>query len=301
MLLYKLPPFQNVVASSTAVLPNLPTGMTYVGIVLKRGGTFTNAQLSNIRQRLDGKQFIDVTGPHLRAHHQYNNLSAVNNLGSHVHVENTGASYTQNADTAAPTAYAGAYDFIPYGDLQARSIGGEMAGAIDTSIGYKSFEMEVDIGAATSPTLESWALVAPPKPADDPNKRTISTLLKATHSPAAAGEFSQPIPLGTRGGALIDKVYFHHANMTKLQVSKDGLWLVQEGEQALLDFVQGLRNKTNQSGLIVFDPTFNNNNGETISTLRPDANPAVFEFKLTVSGSDTISSYSRLLTTLDRV
>jgi len=296
MILYKLPPFQGVAANVTAILPNLPTGMTYVGIVLKRGGTFTNAHLTGIRQRLDGKQMLDITGPHLRAQCDYGNLSALNNLSSHVHVEND-----SGGPTDAPTAYSGAFDFIPYGDLQARSIGGELTGAIDTSIGYKSFEMEVDIGGATSPTLGAWALVQPPKPVDDPNKATIRALLKATHSPGAAGEFSLPIPLGSRGGALIEKVYFHHTYLTKVQVSKDGLWLLQEGEIALLDYVNGLRNRATQSGLTVFDPVFNDNKGETISTLRPGGSPGSFEFKATVSQADTVISYSSLLTTLDRV
>lgn len=278
MLIYKLPPFQNVAASQTAILPNMPIGMTYVGILFKLTGTFTKAQMTSIRQRLDGKQFVNITGTHLDNQNTYMNIGA-----------------------------SASYHWLGYGDLQALTIGGQLQGAIDTSVGYRSFEMEVDIGAATTPGLAAWAVVAPPKAANDPNRLTIRAMLKSVHSLSTDAEFSLPIPLGTRAGALIDRVFFHHAGgfLSKLQITKDGLWLMQEGEEALLDFMQALKNRTNVANLLVADFAPFDNKGESISTLRGNGNPAVFEFKATIAGSsgagDTITAYSNLLTTLDRV
>lgn len=274
MIPHKLNPFQNVGANQTAVMPFVHSGMTVVGIIFKLGGTaFTIAQLTNIRMRYDGKQFVDITG---------------SDLGEICQYENYGSSTS--------------FLYLPFGDLQAKTQFGQMQGAIDTSItGMKPLELEVDIGGATAPTLEAWVVLAPPKAANDPNKRTIRAYLKATHAIAAGGEFSQPIPVGSSGGSLIHRLYAFHSNVTKLQVTKDGLWLQQEGEEALLDYMQSLVNRTPQAGLICFDPTFTDAQTDAIASLRPGGTQASFDWKFTVSAADTIRTYSSLYTTIDRV
>lgn len=274
MILHKLPPFQNVGASQTAVMPFVHAGMSVVGIIFKLGGTaFTHTHFSNLRLRYDGKQFVDVTGL---------------NLDSVCDYENYGASAT--------------YLYLPFGDLQAMTQRGQLMGAIDTSIpGIKPLEMEVDIGAATAPTLEAWAVLAPPKADDDPNKRTIRAMLKATHAPASAGEFEYPIPVGSSQGALLHRLYAFHTNVTKYQVAKDGLWLQEQGEEAVLDYMQALKNRANQSGLITFDPTFTDSQTDSIATLRAGGQPASFSHKFTVSAADTIVTYSSIYTTIDKV
>lgn len=275
MILHKLPPFQNVLATGTAVMPFVHQGQTVVGIIFKRGGTaFTTAMLANIRLRLDGKQFIDITG---------SDLEDIN-------------SYEEYGISAAT------YNYLPFADLKALTQRGQMMGAVDTSIaGMKPMELEVDIAGATAPTLEAWVILAAPKAADDPNKETIRALLKATHAISAAGEFEQPLPLGSRLGALIHRVYSFNTNVTKIQVAKDGLWLLQEGEVGLLNFQQALGNRTTVAGLDVFDPTFNDAMTDSIATLRPDGTPATFSFKFTVSAADTIVTYSSLFTTISNV
>lgn len=297
MILHKLTPFQNVAASVTAVHPNLPLGMTYLGILLQRGGTtFTNAHLANIRISLDSKRIWDITGPHLLAQNNYHMSNLLDWLVSHVHVEND-----SGGPTDAPTAYSSQYDLIPFADFNARTVGGEMLGAIDTSVGYRSFSMEIDLGAATAPTLNAWAILGPPKAANDPNKLTIRTLLKRIESPAAAGEYNLEVPTGSRAGALIHRTFLHNTYVTKLQVLKDGLYLLQEGESALLSFLQAIKHRNPQSGLTVYDPSPNDNQSESVSTLRSNGQVANFEFKGTVSQADTITIYNSLYATLDRI
>lgn len=275
MILHKLPPFQNVGASQTAVMPFVHSGMSVVGIIFKLGGTtFTHTHVSNIRLRFDGKQFVDITGLHLDSICDYE---------------------TYGADAA--------YLYLPFGDLQAMTQRGQMMGAIDTSVtGVKPLEMEVDIGAATAPTLEAWVVLAPPKADEDPNKRTIRAFLKATHAPASAGEFEYPVPVGSSKGAFIQRVFaFNGGNLTKLQVAKDGLWLQQEGEIAVLDYMQALKNRANQANLSVFDPSFTDSQTDSIATLRGNGSPASLSFKFTVSAADTIVTYSSVYTTIDKV
>ena len=177
-----------------------------------------------------------------------------------------------------------------------------MIGAIDTSTpNQKPMEMEIDLGAATSPTLEAWVLLAPPKSAKDPNKNTIRAILKATHAISAAGEFEQPLPLGSRLGALIHRVYAFNTYVTDIQVAKDGLWLLQNGEVGLLNFMQALGNRTTVAGLDVYDPTFTDAMTDSVDTLRLDGTPATFAFKFTVSQADTIVTYSSLYTNVQNV
>ena len=274
MILHKLPPFQNVGANQPCVMPFVHAGQSVVGIVFKLSGTsFTHTHITNIRLRYDGKQFVDMTGLHLDSICDY---------------ETYGSSAS--------------FLYLPFGDLQAKTQRGQMMGAIDTSIaGVKPLEMEVDIGAATAPVLEAWVILAPPKAIDDPNKLTIRAYLKATHGINAAGEFSQQIPMGSQRGALIHRVYAFHSNVTKLQVAKDGLWLQQDGEEAVLDYMQALTSRANQSGLITFDPTFTNAQTDAIATQRKNGNPAAFDFKFTTSAADTITTYTSLLSTIDKI
>jgi hypothetical protein len=133
--LIKLPPIQNVGANQTAVLPQLPHGMTYDCIILALGGTFTKAQITGIRGYLNGKMFLDCLGAHLDVQNQYKGMVA-----------------------------AATYISINFAERRARTIVGEQIGAIDTSVGVDTFNFEFDIGGATSPTLQAYAIVSPPKP-----------------------------------------------------------------------------------------------------------------------------------------
>lgn len=262
-ILHKLPPLQNVGANQTAVLPDMPRGMTYLATIFKLGGTFSKAQMTGIRQRINGKQHIDVEGSHLDSMNQHKKMTA-------------------NA----------AYMSLNYAAREARTIKGVQIGAIDTSVGVDVMSLEVDIGGATSPTLAAWALLAPPKLIGDSNKFTIRALLKSTHTPGSAGEHNLSVPLGSRLGGTIKSIDVFHTNVTKMQVLKDGGYLQQEGETGLVAFVQDERDRSAQSGHIAYDPTFLGNQSEAIPTTRRDGSPANFEFKFTTSDADTVVTYS---------
>ncbi len=269
----KLSPFQNVGSGVTAVLPQVNTGMTVQGFMFQLGGTFTVAQMNQIRVRIAGKQFVSVSGAHLLAQNKYEGLG-------------TDAGFL----------------FLPFADFRARSIAGEMSGGIDqVALGAMDIEIDID-GAAVAPTLSCYALTAPPKSRDDQNRYAISTLLKAVHSPSAAGEYTAQVPLGSMRGAMIDRVYAHGSTITGFEVTKDGLYLVQDASTALLDFMHkrtGL--KAPQADLVVFDPEITGNVSDAVSTQRRDANMATFQWKYTTSGAGTITTYSRLRSSIERV
>ena len=272
MRLVKLPPFENVAAGNTAIMPRIPQGESYEAIILKLGGTsFTKAQIDNIRQRLGGKLITDITGSHLDAMNQF--------MGQ-----------TANA----------AYLAIHYSDPNARTINGENIGAIDTSDPYSSFNMEVDINAgATAPTLEAWGLVSPPKGGD--NKRVIKALLKNTETLGGAGTFNLNVPLGSKSGTLLKRLHLMHANITAVTVRRDGLDIQDQGENGIVQFLQNELTRVTQAGHLAYDPLFRDNQSNAVPTARGDGTPASMEFKATASGADTVTEYAELYATVDRI
>ena len=57
-----------------------------------------------------------------------------------------------------------------------------------------------------------------------------------------------------------------------------------------------------QANLEVIDFIMSNNQSDVITTLRPQSGrPAVFEWKFTTSGADTLTTITDLYTTIDRV
>src|SRR5258706_4250912 len=271
--LIKLQPFQNVAANQTAVLPEIPQVMIYEGILLQLGGTFTKAQITGLRLWLGGKKIWEITGTHLDSLNQYYKRTA-------------GATFLQMW-----FANPNAFDMASY-----------MAGAIDTSVGYSNFWMEADIGGATGPTLAAYSLRSAPPDKDPAFPGMIRSILKSINAPASAAEFTIPVPMGGRGGALFRAVHYFHTNITKLQVLKDSFPLLQEGTNAVVQYYENELYRTTQAGLISWDPTQQNDDRDAVPTVKGvDSNGqnvlSTFEHKVTVSAADTLTIYPDLLTT----
>lgn len=134
MPIIQLPPFQNVGAALTAVLPAINQGWTYEKIWFRLGGT-----------------------------------------------------------TAAPQFLT-----MHFANPRALSLADRMIGAIDTSIGYSNFSLEVDIGTAVAPTLVGYAKVSAPIPKASGFQNMFRTLIKSALPIPAATEASVPMPLGSQ-------------------------------------------------------------------------------------------------------
>lgn len=265
----KLPPFQNVLATGTAVLPDIPQGNVFEKITLKLGGTaLTKAMLAAIRLTLGGKEIWSVTGAHLDDINEYYRLTA-------------------NA----------AYLSLWFANPRGKNLAERMIGAIDTSDRFSDFALEVDIAGATAPTLEAYSTEVAPIDEDKIYKGLIRTLTKGTHVAGAAQEHSLAINLGTKKGALVRGVHMFHANITQLQVTKDSYYLINKGVNAQVQFDQNEFGRTTQAGLLSADFTLEDYDSLAVPTLRKDGAPAAFEFLATTSAADTIIAYSDLLRT----
>ena len=269
--LLKLNPWQNVVAGQTANLPDIAQGMTYECIVLVLGGTFTKAQINGIRITLGGKKIWDITGSHLDKLNAYSKRVA--------------------DATLMPIWFA---------NPNAKNRGSYLAGAIDTSNRYSSFSMEVDIAAgAVNPTLAAHSLVSLPIAKDAAYKNMFRSLIKGTWSFAAANEFAIKAGIGSNYGAYIRALHFFHTNITQLQVRKDSFLLLDRGLNAINQYFQNELSRTIQTGLVSWDPTFQNFEDDAPPTVNQDGQVANYEFLATISAADTIVTYSDMLGTLN--
>jgi hypothetical protein len=268
----KLPPFENVVASQTAILPRLPRGNMYDAIIFALGGGNTQANMSNIRLIVNGKTVWNIEGA---------DLDLINN-------------YDRLQDTATFLA-------CMFSDLDMNGQVQSQLGALDTSRGVEEFSIEVDLGAGVAPTLRADALVSPPSPKGDRFANMFKSVLKATQAPAAAGQFNFPVPLGSRAGGFVRRVHFLHANITSLAVKRDGVNLMDDLVIADINYINGLRHRTTQAGLVVFDPISESNPEDMVPTLRGDRAVANFEFLPTVSAADTVKTYTELLASLANI
>lgn len=268
----KLPPFENVVASQTAVLPRLPRGNLYNAIQFELGGGNTQANMSAIRLLVNGKIAWNITGTH---------LDTLNN-------------YDKYKDTATGL-------MMWFSDPTAE--GGETAqqvGALDSSM-VEEMSLEVDLGAGVAPTLKAFYHASPPSPKGDKFAAAFKSVLKTVHAPGAAGQFNLPVALGSRAGGFLRRISLFHANMTSLMVKRDGVNVLDDLTIAELAYFNEQIKRTAQAGMMVYDPISEGNMESLVPTLRSDRSPANFEVLATVSAADIVTAYSEIITTVDRI
>lgn len=277
MDLIRLNQFPSVAANavSTLVTDQL-TDQSVHGLVFERGGgAFTNAHLSNLRVRLDGKDVVNgITGAQLVDLNEYEGQTDVTN-----------------------------YTCLFFGDPSARTIRGQHHGDLDLSMYRKPIEIEVSIGGATNPTLQCYALTGVPKQAmgvgfDALDAATFRALIRTIIQPAAAvSRATYGVSLGSTPGARIRRLAFFHTNLTRVELQKQSIRKWDDVSIALNAAVQQQFARTPQSGLYVLDRIADGNQGEAETTVQSDGRPWNLQVALTTSGSDTISTFADVFTT----
>jgi hypothetical protein len=274
MDLIKLNSFPAVAASSRATLvtDQLRDRSVHALIVERGGGAFTNAHLSNFRCRLDGKDIVNgITGAQLVDVNEYDGLVDVTN-----------------------------YTMYFFGDPTARTIRGQHLGDLDLSIYQKPLEIELDIGAATTPTAQMWALTNVPKlqmgvgfsPLE---AATMRALIRSVIQPSAAvTRQSYGVSLGSSAGAKIRKIALFHTNMTRVELKKQSLTKWDDIAIALNSAVAQQYARTPQSGLYMLDRIVDGNQGEAETTVQSDGKPWNLNLAVTTSAGDTITAFADL-------
>ncbi len=278
MDLLKLNAFPAVAANATSSLATSQlSGYALHGLIFERGGTtFTNAQISRIQARVNGKDLVNnITATQLVALNDYEGLVDVTN-----------------------------YTALFFGDPAARTIRGQHLGDIDFSVYDYPLELQVDIGAATAPTLKVYALVSVPKMQmgigySAKEAQIIRALPRTVIQPSAGITLqAYAISIGSSPGARIRRVNFFNANLTSVQLQKQSLMKWQDVSAALNSAVQQQFVRTPQGGLYVLDRIVDGNQGESESTVTPDGKSWNIQVALSTSAADTITAFADIFTTL---
>lgn len=258
-----MPSFNGVAASSTATL-NLPIGLTYHSLLITRGGTFTMAHITEIRLKANGRQIGTITGSDLDSINQYEGKAAA------------GATFRLDFDRFNLKTRAG-------NELTAIGTGYKQVLDVNASdynpTPITNLQLEIDIGAATSPTLSAKAIQSGPKPMGQIIKRR-----KFVYSPSAAGDFEiSDLPKGD----LIDKIMIKAAadNLDELKLDRDN-FRVFDRTEAENELIQTDGVRVPQANWFMLDPSEIGNGAEAIIS-------AVQDFRLicTMSAADTLTIY----------
>ena len=273
----KLNQFPSVGASaiSTLVTDELMDRSLH-GLMFERGGgAFTNAHIDNVRVRVDGKDVVNgITGAQLNDLNEYDVLPDVTN-----------------------------YTFLFFGDPTARTIRGQHLGDIDFSIYRKPLEIEIDIGAATTPTLQVYALVGPPKLQmgigyNELEAAQFRALIRSIIQPAAAvTRKTYGISLGSGPGGRIRRLDFFHSNLTSVELTKQSLIKHEDLTIAANNAIAQQFARAPQSGLYVLDAVVDGNQGEAIQTVNSDGRPWNLQVAITASAADTITTFADIFLT----
>jgi hypothetical protein len=271
MDLIKLDEFPSIAANSpfTLNIDNL-AGRALHGIILEQGGTFTKAHLTNLELKIGGKDlFKDITGTQMQTLNTYDGLPD-------------------------DTGYVGMF----LGDPMANTQYGQHLTDLDLSIYTDTLTLKGTIGGATSPTLQAYALVGPPKAqmglfSSQAELLMTRALIPTVIQPAAAvSRKSYRINVGSNAGAHIRKVGFFHTNLTSVELKTRGLVRHEDASDALNDHVQSTFARAPQSGLYVLDRTVDGYQGKAEPTLDREGNTVPMTLSLTTSAADTIDAFT---------
>lgn len=240
-------------------------------LVFEMGGTtFTKAQLSSIRVRLDGKDILPgISGTQLQELNDYDGLP----------------------DDAG-------YLYWFFGDPTAQTIRGQHLGDLDLSIYRKPLEVQVQIAGATAPTLQCHALTSIPKMAmgigfGEAEAVHTRALVRTVIQPAGAvSRKSFGISYGSAPGARLRRIAFFHSNITSVEYKKSSMTKVDDISAALNNSVVSQYARIPQAGLFMLDRVFDGNQGEAETTVDPSGRPWNQQISLTTSGGDTITTYA---------
>jgi hypothetical protein len=268
-----LEPWTNVAANARAILNSqLVLGNIIERVYLVLGGTvFTKALINALRVKLNGKTvFGDISGTNLDLFQTYQ-------LG------NTNAAFLT-------------VDFI---EPDSKSMQGEILGAIDTNAaGVTVYTMECDIGAATAPTLDSFAQLrdtASVVQANgfNPNLRPlIRALIQTNLTSTAAAEQQYQLNIGSGGNSLVKRLVIFSTILTSVRIKRNSLDIYETVNPALASFIQADYGKHPQANMYVVDWLADGNQSDTQPTRNPDTTVANYQFLLTASGAGTFLVYA---------
>lgn len=252
MLLITGLPFNNVGANQIATTA-FPLGMSYNRVILQLGGGNTQANMTTVKTRVNGKVVHENTGTRLQS---INNYRGIANEATFLVVDWTEPKYKRRED--------------------------QYLGNINTAKGVTSFTMEATLGAGVGPTLAAFYELNGPAPLG-----VIAKQILFTQAFAAAGKLPFKLIDAANAGALVKRIHFAHTgNMTALEVKKNQIAIFDNIPLAVAQHQTLDYGHTMAANIYTYDPTVDNNGENMLTT----ADARTLETNPTVSAADTITA-----------
>lgn len=278
------------------IFSNIPQGHVVKGFMLKLGGTFVAADISELSIRLGAKYILPTPV--------------------------TGADWKLLNDWKGYTADA-AYMFIPFFDPRARDEVQGRLGEIDTTIRvtgqerpYSEFTLTVkpDGTQSGTPTLEVEMIcdtrakpMLPAAPGIDADFFDTSRLIRCwTYSDIYCGnanswnQITQNFGTDSRNNVVHSAIF--NSNLSKWQWSKDNVQYRSNEAVGFNDFMQKqFLQRSVQAGLDVIDFTEGGQAFNSLDLLRPDGSAASFKWELYVTSAETVRVINEILCPYERL
>lgn len=270
-------PDANTVAANTRAVFNLPIGYTYHKLLLTMGGgAFTESHISSMRLKMNGSVIQELgSGTHHEKMNEFDRKSAVTNSQLIISFERDGVHLPEFRNmTVIGTGFQ--YEGDPKAEEKKRL--NEL----------KTLQLEVDIGAATTPTLELHAVVSAPQPLG-----VVRHIVSNVYSLASGSNQITDLPRGNSKYGTLDKLVIAHSNVTSMQIQRD-----REIEQELTPnraaLLQADGIRTAQTGYLIWDSCQEGFGGQGLDVSKAQD----LRIDLETSGTDTVTVYAYYLGTL---
>jgi len=276
----ELPPFRMPSGGTAgkALLDTVPQGDVIDAFLLKLSGTtFTASNIARLEVIVGGKVAIGLSGDQLDTINKYNGLP-----------------------------YDASYLPIWFADPNAQTRQGWSEGALDTlNRTYSNIQIvcRLDGNQSTDALIEGEMFVGQEKIAPGEQLPQVQSMFRAlldTEQEMVSGTQDFKLHIGTQEGASIYAAHFFSANMTNLEVKRDGVNLVDRLPVGDIAYKQKLK-RSPQPDHVAFDPVYNDQHSRSVPTRRPNGTPAPFRWMLTMSASENVTGIAELHTTIDRL
>jgi hypothetical protein len=260
----EMPAFNGVAANSRATL-NIPIGNTVHELILSMGGTDFNEQhINELRVKGNGRELFVASGDQIDKMNQFNGMAASDGKLLRLPFERFGLKTRDGVELTA------------IGTGAAQNMDSKSAAYNPTPL--TTLQVEVDIGAATAPTLSAKAILSGPSP--------LGTLLKRrsyTYSPTGSGTYEiSDLPRGD----VIDKIWIFHTGKLKGVMLDRNNFRAFERSDSENDLIQSDGVRTPLDNLFVIDPSESGNGGEWLISEVQD-----FRLIADMAGADTLTVF----------
>lgn len=257
--------FANVAATGVATA-NIEIGMAVERIQLAMGGTaFTEAHMTNIKIRANGKPLIDISGTDLKKLMAYRGVP-----------QSTG------------------FLDIDFTELTGRDLLDQIVGSFDTSKGVGQLSLEITIAGATAPTLSYRVTKSAPQRAGLSDQ--IQKILRYPWQVATGGQLPIALPFGPVNGSVIKRIHITHSvadNVVDVTVKQNSA-VVWEGTAAANAADQTSHGRVPQTKVFTIDFTLDRNQRNAFDTRDTSSILLLPRFGAADSGDVLVEYYDKL-------